>query len=271
MIDYKRSSDYTLSIRLSADGFCFSAHHPKRPDEYAFMPFDVNPQLPVPANLKQARESLQMLQYPYGRVQVLFVDEPWTLVPTEFYEPESGRTLYEVNFPLTTERQQLVERPMPTGQTLLFTVDKSVLKWTENFFPGAVFIHAMEPVLRFAMHAQTNLFLCHFHERVVDFVCVRQGKLLFANAFTNDDVENASYFLLNVWQTLGLSQIDDVLTLAGKGSLVRSFRSSIQRFVRHVEILSPASVFHASELARVDNVPFDLQALTGMEADYGGR
>lgn len=267
MIDFGRSKEYTLSIRLSADGFCFSAHHPRRADEFAFMPYEVNPSLPIPANLKQAKESLQMLQPTYGRVQVLFVDEPWTLIPTELYASESGRALYEENFPQTTERQQLVERRMPTGQTLLFTIDKSTQKWVDNFFPGAVMSHAMEPVLHYALRAEADIFLCNLHERALDIVCVRQGKLVFANSFANDAVENATYYLLNVWQTLGLSQTDDVLTLTGKGSAVRDLRSSLKRFVRHIEVLNPATTFHASELARIDSVPFDLQALTGMAAD----
>lgn len=276
MVDYTRSNEYTLSIRISADGFCFAVHHPERPSEYAFMPYDVDALLPVPANLKAACESLPMLGHTYGSVRMLLADEPYTLVPAEYYTPSDARALFAQNFPCTTDRQEVITEELPAGQYLLSGVDATILRWARNFFPGIVIGHSMNPVLRYALTANVqgdlsddnntppDLFLCNLHARKMDLVCVRDGKLAFAGTFDNDNPDNALYYLLGVWQTLGLSQQDDTLTLAGNASDARELRTALSQYIRHLEVFDATRTFHTSELARIDRIPFDLQALIGM-------
>ncbi|MBO5860482.1 MAG: DUF3822 family protein, partial [Alistipes sp.] len=43
VIDFNKTRQYTLSIRLSADGFCFAVHNPQVPSEYAFQPYSIDP------------------------------------------------------------------------------------------------------------------------------------------------------------------------------------------------------------------------------------
>ena len=41
-IDFTKSEQYTLSIRLSADGFSFSIYNPLTDNDFCFVPYPVN-------------------------------------------------------------------------------------------------------------------------------------------------------------------------------------------------------------------------------------
>ena len=266
MVVYSRSHEYTLSIRVSADGFCFAVHHPQRPAEYAYVFYDPDLRRPLPANLKAARESVPLLQHDYGQVQLLLADADYTVVPAEFGTEAAARAVFVESFPHTTAQQEVLVRPLSAQHVLLFSVEKTWLKWANALFPGVEIMHAMSPVMRFALHDGADRFLCYLHGRHMDVACIREGRLQFVNKLDNDTPDNALYYLLGVWQALGLSQTDDVLTLAGRAADVRALSAKLGRFIRQVQAVDAVTAFHASELARQTDVPFDLQTLTGMNS-----
>lgn len=246
MVDYVHAEQYTLSIRVSADGLCFAVHHPERADEFAYMPYDADPLLPMVANLKQALETLPLLQHRYGKVRLLLADAPCQVVPDDFVNVQ-GLGEHVVSLP-------------EHFLSLRFQVDATLMKWAEKTFDNLYVCPGLFSVLRFALQ-QENVTLCHLHGRRMDLICVRDGRLQFANTFDSDTTANALYFLLGTWQTLGLSQEDDVLTIVGRSSCKRELTAKTSRFIRHVADPRPAELFHASELARLAAVPFDLQTL----------
>ena len=52
-IDFTKSEQYTLSIRLSADGFSFSIYNPLTDHDCCFVPYQVNTGDSMTANLKE--------------------------------------------------------------------------------------------------------------------------------------------------------------------------------------------------------------------------
>lgn len=50
-IDFTKSKQYTLSIRLSADGFSFSIYNPLTDNDFCFVPHPVNTGYSMTANL----------------------------------------------------------------------------------------------------------------------------------------------------------------------------------------------------------------------------
>ncbi|MBR4338151.1 MAG: DUF3822 family protein [Bacteroidaceae bacterium] len=246
MVDYVHAEQYTLSIRVSADGFCFAVHHPERAEEFAFMPYDTDPLLPVVANLKRAQEALPMLQHRYGKVYLLLADAPCQAVPEEYIG-------------VLGLGEQMVRLP-EYALALRFQADAVLMKWVAETYPDVQIVPGLFPVLRFALQEE-NMTLCHLHGRRMDMLCVRDGRLLFANTFDSDTAANGLYYLLGTWQALGLSQEDDVLTLVGRSSCKRELAAKASRFVRHVVEPNPAELFHTTELARLAAVPFDVQSL----------
>lgn len=93
-IDFSKSEQYTLSIRLSADGFSFSVFNPLGEGELSFFDRKVEESLSLTANLKQTFREVAWLNHPYRRVNVLMADRCFTLVPLEFFEDEQRKCFF---------------------------------------------------------------------------------------------------------------------------------------------------------------------------------
>ena len=98
-IDFSKSEQYTLSIRLSADGFSFSVFSPLGEGGLSFFDWKVEESLSLTANLKQTFREVEWLKHPYRRVNILMADKRFTLVPLEFFEDEQTETLFYHNHP----------------------------------------------------------------------------------------------------------------------------------------------------------------------------
>ena len=81
--DFNKSEQYTLSIRLSTDGFSFSVFNPLGDGEFSYYDREVDESLSLTANLKQTFRELEWLKRPFRRVNVLMADKRFTFIPLE--------------------------------------------------------------------------------------------------------------------------------------------------------------------------------------------
>lgn len=271
MIDFKKTKQYTLSIRLSADGFCFAVHNPLVDNEFAFQPYRVDTHKSVLANLKTAIEETEMLRHAYGMVNILLPYAPYTLVPKEYYAEQCVRDIYLQNFPQTSGNTQVLVNVVGEEQVMvLFGMEHQLHKFITGRFPKARIYAAISSLIDYGVeksyaNAGKPYCLAHMGKQGFDLLCFTGGAPQFANSFDVGDMGNAAYFILNCWQMLGLSQVDDMLHVAGVGRNVKSLTKELSRFIKNIHTVRPAEEFHATELARVDEIPFDLQTLISCE------
>ena len=268
MIDFNKTRQYTLSIRLSTDGFCFSVHNPLVAGEYAYHPYGIDPAKSVVANLKAAVAELEMLRHHYGAVHVILADAPYTIVPAEYFAESCLRDFYLQNFPHTPPATQVLHNVVADEQTVvLFGMDSKLHQYLLDCFPKAQIYSHVTPLINFGVEKSSVSHYClaHVHGRKADLLCFAGDAPLFVNTFEHRDTANTLYYLLNCWQTLGLSQTDDTLCLAGTARGTKALAREFEKFIANVHLVRPAEEFHATELARIGEVPFDLQALVSCE------
>ena len=271
MIDFKKTKQYTLSIRLSTDGFCFAVHNPQAVDQYAYQPYRIDTLKSITANLKAAIESTELLRHNYGEVNILLSQPPYTLVPKEYYAEQCAHDIYVQNFPQAAPNTQVLTNIVSEEQTIvLFGMEHQLHKFITERYPKAKIYASISPLIEHAVeksYAQSGKPYClaHLHKRGTDLLCISNGALQFANTFDNPDTGDAIYYLLNCWQMLGLSQTDDTLHIAGTARHAKALTNELGRFIKHIHTVRPAEEFHSTELARIDEIPFDLQTLLSCE------
>ena len=108
MIDFNHTKQYTLSIRLSADGFCFAVHNPRNDSEYLFRPYPIDTTKPITANLKNAIEELELLNQSYQHTYLQIADGRYAITPKEFYSEQSARGLFAPNFTHIADRELIL-------------------------------------------------------------------------------------------------------------------------------------------------------------------
>ena len=129
MIDFNKTRQYTLSIRLSTDGFCFAVHNPQAANEFAFLPYRIDPLKPLTANLKAAIQEVDMLKHTYGAINILLADTDYTLIPKEYYAEQYESEFYQHNFASTTSHSIVMHNRVGDGQAMaLFDLEKQLHK-----------------------------------------------------------------------------------------------------------------------------------------------
>ena len=96
-IDFNKSEQYILSIRLSTDGFSFSIFNPLGEGRFSFHEHGVDDSLSLTANLKQAFRETDWLKNPFRRINVLMAGKRFTFIPLEFFEDEQAETVFYHN------------------------------------------------------------------------------------------------------------------------------------------------------------------------------
>ena len=270
VIDFKKTRQYTLSIRLSTDGFCFAVHNPQATNEFAYLPYRIDPLKPLTANLKTAIEETDMLKHTYGTVNILLADAGYTLIPKEYYAEQYENELYQYNFASATNHDVVMHNPVGDGQAMvLFAIEKQLHKYITKQYPKATIYAAIAPLISFGVERSyatgKRYCLLHLRKRCIDFMCYENASPLFVNSFHYRNTADALYYLLGCWNTLGLSQTDDTLHVAGLTRQAKVLIHELEKFIQNIHVIRPAEEFHSTELARTDELPFDLQTLIACE------
>ena len=152
-IDFSKSEQYTLSIRLSADGFSFSVFNPLGEGELSFFDRKVEESLSLTANLKQTFREIEWLKHPYRRVNILMADKRFTLVPLEFFEDEQTETLFYHNHPKRENEIVQYNILRKNNAVVLFSMDKSARSFLCEQYPDVRF------------YSQASSFIEHFSSK----------------------------------------------------------------------------------------------------------
>ena len=86
--DFSKSEQYTLSIRLSTDGFSFSIFNPLSADTPDIHPYDVDETLSLTANLNQAFRDTECHFYPSRHATILASAGRFTFVSFVFFSDD---------------------------------------------------------------------------------------------------------------------------------------------------------------------------------------
>ena len=252
-IDLNKSEQYILSIRLSADGFSFSIHHPQNED-VSYTSYAVNSSYSMTANVKKMLATTEELGRSYQTVNVLIDTPRFTLVPFDLFEDEQTEEFFHLNF-LKKENETILCNILGKNNVaLLFGVDKHTHQLLAEQFPQARIFASISPLLehfhtRSRENDTKNLYV-HFHASQMDVFAFDKGKLLLTNTFQCKQIPDKVYYMLYIWQQLGFSQEKDQLWLAGNIEAEEELMTELNKFIRNVKTFP-----------KKENLSFDIQTL----------
>jgi hypothetical protein len=256
-IDLKKSEQYILSIRLSADGFSFSIHHPQNED-VSYTSYAVNSSYSMTANVKKMLATMEELGHSYQAVNILIDTPRFTLVPFDLFEDEQTEEFFHLNFPKKENETILCNILGKNNVALLFGVDKHTHQLLAEQFPNARIFACISPLLEYfhtrsREHDTKNLY-AHFHGNRMEVFAFEKGKLLLTNTFPCKHTPDKVYYMLYIWQQLGFSQEKDQIYLSGGTNIGKDLPTELSKFLRQVTLLPTEN-----------NLPFDLQTLMTCE------
>lgn len=244
-MDFSKSEQYTLSIRLSTDGFCFSVFNPLDNGNLSIFDRSVEESLSLTANLKQTFRELEWLHNPFYNVHVLMADKRYTFIPLESFEDEQVETVFYHNHP--KRENEIVQYNILHRDNIvvLFGMDKSAHAFLREQYPGVKFYSQTSPLIEY-FSAKSRLgnsrkMYVHFRKESADIYSFERGHLLLANSFDCKETADRLYYLLYIWKQLGLEQERDELHLTGDLTDKETLLSELRKFIRQVFIMNPAN------------------------------
>jgi len=256
-IDFSKSTQYTLSIRLSADGFSFTIHHPQSEDIH-FMTYPTNPSYSMTANIKKMLAVMEELKYPYQSINILIDTPRFILVPFDIFEDEQTETFFHLHFSPKENETILCNILGKSNVAILFGMDKHAHQLLAEQMPYARIYACVSPLLEYFTtknreKSTKNLYV-HFHSDRMEVFAYDKGKLLITNTFSCKQTSDKVYYILYIWKQLGFSQTKDHLYLAGNKNIQEELITELSKFIREIK------PFPQKEL-----IPFEIQTLIACE------
>lgn len=243
-----------ITIRITRSTITFTAPNTVIEGQTDFEQYNMKTGIAVAANLRQALAECHILkaQSAPGRLQeqavpsqyhpvfdtaTVFVDTPLLLIPAEEFDAETMPQLYHY---ANTKHQQDDVDGTPINQinvVAAYAVGKDLRFVLTEMFRNVKFMPLLAPILvEFCRRSyggfQEKLF-CYFHDKRVDMFAFRKGRVRFCSSFEVSLTPDAAYFILNVWQTLGMKP-SDVLCLAGSITGQEALLKELRQFIRNI-------------------------------------
>lgn len=243
--DFRKSEQYTLSIRLTADGFCFTLFNPLAGKEgaYSSVYTEADDTLPLCGNLKKAIGQTEWLNNSFGKVHVVVAESTrYTLVPLDIFEDDQAEKLFHQN--ITAEGNELVSYHISqkTGIVTLFGIDESTHDYLRSKYPNAKFYVEAGALIDYLAQkskaGNAKKLYIHLSPKTVTVYGFESGHLLLCNTFDISQVSDVAYHTLHCWKGLQLDQEQDELYLSGTFAQQEELAELLRRYLQNVFVIS---------------------------------
>lgn len=242
MIDLTKSKQYTLSIRLSTDGFSFSIFNPIQDNSLSLMEKEIDTSLSLTANLKKVFHELDYLSCSYKRVNIIMASKRYTMVALELFEDEQAELLFYYNQCKRENEAVLYNIVKKNNVVVIFGIDKSALTFLKEQYPDAHFYSHSTPLIDYfsikSKLGNSKKMYAALRKDAIDIYCFERGHLLLANSFECAHREDRIYYILYVWKQLEFNQERDELHLTGTISDKESLVQELKKFILQVFIMN---------------------------------
>ena len=245
MIDFTKSKQYTLSIRLSTDGFSFSIYNPIHDDSLSIIEKEIDTSLSLTTNLKTAFHELDFLNHPYKRVNIMMASKRFTIVPLDLFEEDQAELLFYHNHQKRENETVLYSILRKNNVSVIFGIDKSAHTLLNKLYPEARLYSQATPFIDYfsvkSRLGNSKKMYTSVRKDGIDIYCFDRGHILLANSFDCTNTEDRIYYLLYAWKQLEFNQERDELHLTGTLPDKDALMSELKKFILQVFIMNPAT------------------------------
>ena len=239
-IDFNKSEQYTLSIRLSADGFSFSIYNPIQDTFISFMEKESNPSLSLTANLKLVFSENETLTLNYKAIHIVVVNNRFTNIPQELFDVDQVNDVFYFNHTKQTNEVLLWNKAHESQNITIFGIDKSAYQLLKTYYPEASFYsnqYLLSEYFAAKSHfGNTRKVYLSLNDKRMDIYCYERGNLLMNNTFEAHHLEDRLYFIFAVWKQLNLDQQRDELFLTGTLVDKDAMMTQLKRYILQVSV-----------------------------------
>lgn len=204
----------------------------------------------------------------WNSVSFAVAHNKFTLIPNALFDEENTRSLLGFNHEIKEDEEVEVNTLHNVGAKNLFTIKKNLILSVRKQFPNVKFIHSttsfIESVMKINKNSSGKKAFANFIPRTFSNMPVHKEKtqnnetsffemvilngkdLLFCNSFKYHSAEEIAYYILFVYEQLGLNTETVELTLSGGIEKISKEHSLLYDYIRHVKFASRPEEFRYS-------------------------
>lgn len=227
---------YSLSIRISADGFSFLIRRSAQGEIIQRDNFLVDTPDEMGAAMRRALMRPKLMERNFQHVTVE-VDGPCTRIPLDEFRREELSTLYQLTFSSLDMAHRRIHYEILSMLEVaeLFSLPLEVEDAILQVYPDAritgLYGHVMQQWCALDRKSPAGLYAYLGGEQMLLF-SFSSGQLRFANTYATSSAADRLYFLLYVWKTLELSQESDRCVLLGEDD---ELQAMLAKYVRNID------------------------------------
>ena len=253
-----------LIVRITRRTLAFAVTDKTADAQVAYEPYTVRSGISMAANLREAFKSAALLQRGYKRVNIL-VDVAVMLVPIEEFQEEDMQGLYRYTFGLD-DGDTVVHQVLPDlNAVAVFPINKDIKLVVDDHFTDVRITPLIRSIWTY-LHRKSFIGMSkklygYFHDKKLELFAFSKNRFKFYNSFELDSSRDAVYFIMYVWEQLGMDKTRDELHLVGDIVDSDGLKISLSQFIRKVYINNLAADFNSAPITAISGLPYDLITL----------
>ncbi len=242
-MDFSKSEQSTLSIRINTDGFYFSIYNPAKENSSNFFKAEIDKKKSIVSNLKELVANNPFLSQLYKRINIIVSNTKTMLHPLNLFNDDTYKDLYFTGQKLiSTTTDVLINKLEDKNLVVLFGVNNVLYKFlSEHFYQPNIFAQTTCLLKLFSNEASISnckSMFVYFEGDTMQIFAYDKGKLLLNNNFQGKEINNQIYYILYIWKQLKFSQEVDDLHLMGELNSRDQLIETIKKYIISVNINS---------------------------------
>jgi len=224
----------TMSILFQEDGLIFSILRNDLKKFIVLGEYEISEHTAI-ESLFNFKEQLQgnFAHYAIGFQTPLF-----TIIPASLFKVEKLNDY--ANFQFGNAGDKLLYDNLSThALVIVYALPQQALVTVANYFPGARVHHAASYSISHYLNLYKNKPGEHLHAQIwrnkIELIAIKNGKLLLYNTFSFRTNEDLLYFVLNVYEQLGLNPESVPLKISGEIEKGNPMWELFLTYIRFVE------------------------------------
>lgn len=258
-----------ITIRVSDESLSFSTTRTNVGDMPTYLKYDFKRGISAAANLREALKTMELPNVTDGAL--LMVDSPVVMMPQDRYYDGCEDVIYR-NTITGQEGCRIEAFQLPRLSVIsLLPVNVDLRLVVEDYFGKVKVIPSGAPVWDYShrrnlsgLRSSMYVFL---HDGKADVFCFDRNRFKFFNCFPADHVANVVYFVMQVWQLIGMKADADALFIMGDGNKKDELKDGLQKYLKNVYLTNASADFNRAPATKVEGMEYDLVTLYSCQED----
>jgi hypothetical protein len=239
--DIEKTKQYSLSIQVSLDGFSFLVVHTseKRVVAYKNTPLKISSENLLARRLKEWFEAEGLLKKPFKIVSVFIFTENFTLVPADYSGDKPIENLTSQLFQQDSNNKLIVNKIDVLNAQLIFPLPTDVMEVLHIHFNNNIdIIHPITSLLICPVESKKrNSAVLLTTKKYFYLIVTRNRKLILANSFQAEHLNDLVYNVLNTFQQLEIARSETDLYVSGSRNVNNEIENLLKPYFENISNL----------------------------------